>query len=147
MARTIAKQVSKQAEAALSTIASVSALLIFQTLSDLDPEQLVMSINCVGTYDLISSNANARRPLDGGQHLPFMRWFCGSPSTCLWEEVMGVTQDPQERGERIRNFDGRGKKQRIFERSGGRRSGGRSGGRREGRRRWVKTPKTTRTRI
>ena len=57
MARTIAKQVSKQVEAALSTKAGVTALLIFQTLSDLDPEQLVMSIDGVGTYDLISSNA------------------------------------------------------------------------------------------
>ena len=33
---------------------------------------------------------------NGDQILPFVRCFCGSPSTCLWEDEMGVTQNIQE---------------------------------------------------
>ena len=59
MARTIAKQVSKQAEAAtvpfqyaLSTKAWCECVAhILQTLTDLDPEATVMSIDGVGAYD------------------------------------------------------------------------------------------------
>ena len=65
VARTIAKQVSKQAEAAtapfqyaLSTKAGCECVAhILQTLTDLDPEATVMSIDGVGAYDLISRNA------------------------------------------------------------------------------------------
>ena len=39
------------------------------------------------------------RMVDGDQILPFVRMFYGSPSTCLWEDGMGVTQRiPQEEG-------------------------------------------------
>ena len=37
---------------------------------------------------------------DGDQILPFVRMFCGRPSTCLWEDEMDVTQHiPQGEGE------------------------------------------------
>ena len=110
VARTIAKQVSKQAEAAtapfqyaLSTKAGCECVAhILQTLTDLDPEATVMSIDGVGAYDLISRNATHEGVLrmeGGDQILPFVRCFCGSPSTSLWEDEMGVIQHiPQGEG-------------------------------------------------
>ena len=103
VARTIAKQVSKQVEAAtapfqyaLSTKAGCECVAhILQTSTDLDPEATVMSID--GAYDLISRNAMLEGQ-GGDQILPFVRCFYGSPSTYLWDE-MGVTQHiPQGEG-------------------------------------------------
>ena len=53
-------------------------------------------IDGVGAYDLISRQAM----LEGGdQILPFVRMFYGSPSTCVWEDEMGNSQDiPQGEG-------------------------------------------------
>ena len=96
VARTIAKQVSKQAEKAtapfqyLSTKAGCECVAhILQAMTD--PRQ---SSNrglyrwCRGAYDLISRNAM----LEG-------LCFYGSPSTFLWEDEMGETQEiPQGEG-------------------------------------------------
>ena len=65
MARTIAKQVIEKVEAAtapfqyaLSTKAGCECVAhVLQTLTDLDPEATIMSIDGVGAYDLISRNA------------------------------------------------------------------------------------------
>ena len=104
VARTIAKQVSKQAEAAtapfqyvLSTKAGCECVVhILQTSTDIDPEATVMSID--GAYDLISRNAMLEGQ-GGDQILPFVRCFYCSPSTYLWEDEMGVLQHiPQGEG-------------------------------------------------
>ena len=75
---------------------------ILQTLTDLDLEATVVSTDGVGAYDLISRNAMLEgllRNEGGDQILPFVRCFCGSPSTYLWEDEMGVTQHfPQGEG-------------------------------------------------
>ena len=76
---------------------------ILQTLTDLDPEAIVMSIDGVGAYDLISRNTMLEgllRMEGGDQILPFVRCFYGSPSTCLWEDEMGVTQHVPQGGGR-----------------------------------------------
>ena len=65
VARTMAKQISKRVEAAtapfqyaLKTKAGRECVAhVSQTLTDLDPEATVMSIDKVGAYDLILRNA------------------------------------------------------------------------------------------
>ena len=107
VARTMVKQVSKQVEAAtapfqyaLSTKAGCECVAhILQCVTDEDPEATVISIDGVGAYDLISRNAMFEGLLkmeNGDQILPFVRCFCGSPSTYLWEDEMGVTQNIQQ---------------------------------------------------
>ena len=107
VARTMAKQVSKQVEAAtapfqyaLSTKAGCECVAhILQCVTDEDPEATVISIDGVGAYDLISRNAMLEGLLkmeNGDQILPFVRCFYGSPSTYLWEDEMGVTQNIQQ---------------------------------------------------
>ena len=110
VARTIAKQISEKVEAAtapfqyaLKTKAGCECVAhVLQTLTDLDPEATIMSIDGVGAHDLISRNAmlEGLLRLEGGdQILPFVRMFYGSPSTYLWEDEMGVTQSiPQGEG-------------------------------------------------
>ena len=110
VARTIAKQVSKQAEKAtapfqyaLSTKARCECVAhILQAMTDRDSQATVVSIDGVGAYDLISRNAMLEglvRMEGGDQILPFVRCFYGSPSTYLWEDEMGETQEiPQGEG-------------------------------------------------
>ena len=110
VARTIAKQVIEKVEAAtapfqyaLSTKAGCECVAhVLQTLTDLDPEATIMSIDGVGAYDLISRGAvleGLLRMEGGDQILPFVRCFHGSPSTYLWEDEMGTTQHtPQGEG-------------------------------------------------
>ena len=103
VARTISKQVIEKVEAAtapfqhaLSTKAGCECVAhVLQTLTDLDPEATIMSIEGVGAYDLISQNAMLLGLLQmegGDQIFPFMRCFFGNPSTHLWEDEMGITQ-------------------------------------------------------
>ena len=73
---------------------------ILQTVTDLDPETTIMSIDGMGAYDLISRNAMLESLLQmegGDQILPIVRCFYGSPSTHLWEDDMG-TNIPQGEG-------------------------------------------------
>ena len=86
VARTLAKQISKRVEAAtapfqyaLKTKAGCECVAhVLQTLTDLDPESTVMSIDVVGAYDLISRNAmlEGHLRMDGGDQIfPFVRCF------------------------------------------------------------------------
>ena len=107
VARTIAKQISEKVEVAtapfqyaLKTKAGCECVAhVLQTLTDLDPEATIVSIDGVGAYDLISRNAMLEgllRMEGGDQILPFVRI-----STYLWEDEMGVTQSiPQGEGRR-----------------------------------------------
>ena len=99
----MAKQISKKVEKAtapfqyaLSTKAGCECVAhILQSLTDVDPEATVISIDGVGACDLISRNTMMEGLLnmaDGDQILPFVRCFYGTPSTYLWEDEMGVTQ-------------------------------------------------------
>ena len=103
VARTIAKQIAKQVEAAtapfqyaLSTKAGCECVAhMLQSLTDLNPEVTVTSIDGVGAYDLISRSAMLEgllRMEGGDQILPFVRMFCSNPSTYLWEDELGITQ-------------------------------------------------------
>ena len=68
---------------------------ILQSMTDLDPDATITSIDGVGAYDLISRNAmlEGLLQMDGGdQIIPFVRMFYGAPSTHLWEDEMGTTQ-------------------------------------------------------
>ena len=104
VARTIAKQIARQTEEAsvpyqhaLNTKAGCECVAhVHQTLMDLDPEATIVSIDGVGAYDSISRNAMLEgllRMEDGERVLPFVRRFYGSPSTCIWEDELGVSQD------------------------------------------------------
>ena len=103
VAKTMAKQVSKEAETAtapfqyaLSTKAGCECVAhMLQSITDLDPEATVISIDGIGACDLISRNAMLEgllRMEKGDQILPFVRCFFGIPSTYLWDDEMGVTQ-------------------------------------------------------
>ena len=110
VARTMAKQVAKQAEKAtapfqyaLSTKAGCERIAhIVQSLTDVDSNATIVSIDGVGAYDLISKNSMLRgllRMENGDQILPFVRCFYGRPSTYLWEDELGETQHiPQGEG-------------------------------------------------
>ena len=67
---------------------------ILQTFTDLDDDTIV-SIDGVGTCDLISRNAIARTSEDGerrSDHLTRPVLF-GRTSTCLWKDEAGDTQE------------------------------------------------------
>ena len=110
VARTMAKQIAKKVEEtkapfqyALTTKAGCECVAhILQTLTELNQETTIISIDGVGAYDLISRNAMMEgllRMEDGDQILPFVRMFYGNPSTHWWEDEMGVTQNiPQGEG-------------------------------------------------
>ena len=71
VAKTMAKQVSKEAETAtapfqhaLSTKAGCECVAhLLQSITDLDPEATVISMDAIGAYDLISRNAMFEGPL------------------------------------------------------------------------------------
>ena len=73
-----------------------------QSLTDVDSNATVVSIDGVGAYDLISRNSMLRgllRMENGDQILPFVRCFYGRPSMYLWEDKLGEThQIPQGEG-------------------------------------------------
>ena len=75
---------------------------IQQTLTDVDERATIVSIDGIGAYDLISRNAMLQGLLmmeNGDGVFPFVRCFYGSPSTYMWEDEMGVSQDiPQGEG-------------------------------------------------
>ena len=92
VARSMAKQIAKKVEQATSPFQyarsakarSECVAHVVQTLTDVDPNATVVSIDGVGAYDLISRNSMLRglkRMEDGDQVLPFVRCFYGSPST------------------------------------------------------------------
>ena len=96
-------QITKKVEAmtapfqyALSTKAGCECVAhILQSMTDLDPDTTITSIERVGAYGLFSRNAmlEGLLQMDGGdQIIPFVRMFYGGPSTYIWEDEMGTTQ-------------------------------------------------------
>ena len=103
VARSIAKQIAKKVEAmtapfqyGLSTKAGCECVAhILQSMTDLDPDTTITSIDGVGAYDLTSRTAmlEGLLQMDGGdESIPFVRMFYGGPSTYLLEGEMGITQ-------------------------------------------------------
>ena len=104
VARTIAKQFAKRAEVAtapfqyrLSTKAGCECVAhIVQALTDQDANATVVTVDGLGAFDLISKSSlleGLLRMEDGDQILPFARCLYGSPSTYLWEDELGNTQE------------------------------------------------------
>ena len=108
VAKTMVKEVAKKVEKATAPFQYASKagceciVHILQALTDLDANTTVVTIDGVVEFDLISRNAMMECILkmeDGDQIFPFVRCFYGSPSTYLWEDEMGVTQEiPQGEG-------------------------------------------------
>ena len=110
VARTIAQQHTTKVEVAtaphqyaLKTKAGCETVAhILQVLTDLYPDATVVSVDSVGAFDLISRKSTKeglRCVVDGEQILPFVRAFCGQPSTYLWEDDGGeVHTIPQGEG-------------------------------------------------
>ena len=76
---------------------------ILQSMTDLDPDLTITSIDGVGAYDLITRNAmlEGLLQMDGGNLIiPFVRMFYGSPSTYLWEDEDGHHTVHPTRGRR-----------------------------------------------
>ena len=62
-------------------------------------EATIISNDGVGANDLMSRNEMLEgllRMEDGDQLVLFVRCFYGSPSTCLWEDEMGVTHETHQ---------------------------------------------------
>ena len=87
---------------ALSTRAGCECVAhAVQAMTDVDG-RAILSIDGIGAFDLVSRGAmlEGLRTLEGGgAALPFVVQFCGSPSTCLWEDEEGVNHEiPQGEG-------------------------------------------------
>ena len=84
-------------QCALSTKAGCECVAhIVQALTDQDVNATVVTVDGVGTFDLISRNAMLEgllRMEEGDQLLPFVQCFYGTPSMYLWEDEMGNTQE------------------------------------------------------
>ena len=65
---------------------------VIQGLSELNPDCIAMSIDGISAYDQISRAAmfDGLYTHCGGETIPFVRMFYGSPSTCIWEDAEGV---------------------------------------------------------
>ena len=108
--RTIAQQLATAVEGAtapyqyaLSTRAGCECIAhALQGLTELNPEATVTSIDGIGAFDLISRESMLTGLLDvtgGGEVLPFVRMFYGTPSEYLWEDDDGeVHKIPQGEG-------------------------------------------------
>ena len=104
VARTMAQQVSKEVEEATSpfqyalTARAVCECVahVLQTLTDLDEDATIVSIDGIGAYDLISrkSMLDGLSAMENGEKLlPFVRSFYGAPSTYLWEDEVGTAHE------------------------------------------------------
>ena len=62
---------------------------VLQGLCELDDHCTVTSIDGISAYDLVSRAAMLDGLLNrvGGEALPFVRMFYGSPSSYMWEEA------------------------------------------------------------
>ena len=73
-----------------------------QGLCDVDPNATIISIDGIGAFDQISRAAMLEGLMNvegGGQAIPFVRSFYGSPSSYLWEDSSGITHTiPQGEG-------------------------------------------------
>ena len=104
VSKTVAQQYSKRVEIAtapfqyaLSTRVGCECIAhVIQTVTGMDEEATVVSIDGVGAFNLISRNAmlQALLEIDGGdQIMLFIRQFYGRPSTHLWEDEMGEVHE------------------------------------------------------
>ena len=96
------EKATKTFQFALSTRAGCECVShVLQTLLEMDENTTLLSVDGVGAFDLISRKAMMEGLLDmrnGDKLLLFVRLFCGSPSTFLWENEMGTVR----RGRRTR---------------------------------------------
>ena len=110
VARTMAQQLSSAVEEAtapfqyaLSTRAGCECIAhAVQAMTDVDGRATILSIDGIGAFDLVSRGAmleGLRTMEGGGDALPFVMQFYGSPSTYLWEDEEGVNHEiPQGEG-------------------------------------------------
>ena len=69
---------------------------IAQTLTDLDGNTTLLSVDGIGAFDLISRSAMVQGLLEvegGSAAFPFVRQFYGSASTYWWDDDEGVTHE------------------------------------------------------
>ena len=59
---------------------------VLQALTSLDENTTVVSIDGVGAFDLISRVSGLMAMENGDRMWPFIREFCGRPSSFLWED-------------------------------------------------------------
>ena len=82
---------------ALATRAGVECVAhVIQTLTDVDPEATVLSVDGVGAFDLISRASMLKGGwgiVGGDSVLPFVSQFYSSASTYIWEDDLGVTHE------------------------------------------------------
>ena len=67
-----------------------------QAMTDVDGTATVLSIDGIGAFDLVSRGAmleGLRNVEGGGDALPFVSQFYGSPSTYVWEDEEGVNHE------------------------------------------------------
>ena len=103
VARTIAQQLSSTVEQATAPFQHALSTKVggeciahaLQALTDLDPRTTVLSVDGVGTFDLISRCwMEGLRSIPGGDSvLPFVLQFCGNPSSYLWADDSGDTHE------------------------------------------------------
>ena len=104
IARTIAKQIAKQVEAAtapwqhaVTTRAGCECVVhLLQHSTDGDANTTIISVDGTGAFDLVSRNAMLRGWMgieDGGKVLPFVRTFYGQLSNFIWEDEVGDVHD------------------------------------------------------
>ena len=76
-----------------------------QGLCDVDPNATIVSIDGIGAIDQISRTAMLEELMNvegGGQAIPFVRSFYGSPSSYMWEDFWHHPHDSPRRGRRAR---------------------------------------------
>ena len=100
VARTMAQQLGPSVEAAtspfqcaLSTRAGGECVAhAFQGICEVNPNTTILSIDGISAFDMVSHAAmlDGLHTLVGGEALPFVRMFHGTPSSYIWEDAEGV---------------------------------------------------------
>ena len=57
----------------------------FHGICEVDPNTNILSIDGISAFNMVS-----RVAMLGGEALPFVRMFCGTPSSYMWEDAEGV---------------------------------------------------------
>ena len=97
VAHTMAQQLGPQVEAATSPFqcalsTRAGSECVAHVMQGLDDHYTVTSIDGISAYDLVVRAAMLDGLLNrvGGEALPFVRMFCGSTSSYMWEDADGV---------------------------------------------------------
>ena len=63
-----------------------------QGICEVDPNTTILSIDGISAFDMVSRAAmfDGLYTLVGGEALPFVRMFYGTPSSYMWEDAEGV---------------------------------------------------------